>query len=149
MSSNNPQLKSEVAIAIEIDEVPLPSAYGAAELKYFIRRNTQRGTIITLIILLFILLLNFVVDTVQNTEKVNLVAPINKISLEDLPPPGADNTDVPPPPDVIINTGPAARAGNPIPVPDAMIAPDVKEFATDDLMAIASAEGGTGDDISN
>jgi len=141
--------KPEAAIMIGIDEIPLPSQYGAAELKFYIRRNTQRGTLITLILLLLILLLNFVVDTVQSTDKIQLVAPINKISLEDLPPPSAENADIPPPPDVIINTGPATRAGNPIPVPDAMIAPDVKDFATTDLVHISSTEGGDGTDITD
>jgi protein TonB len=48
---------------------------------------------------------------------------------------------------VVINSGPAARAGNPIPIPDAMIAPDLQEFATVDVAARASSEGGSGEDM--
>ena len=43
--------------------------------------------------------------------------------------------------------GPAARAGIPVPVPDAQITPDMQEFATIDVMSRASAEGGSGIDL--
>jgi len=149
MATKIKKIKPEITIVIGKDEVPLPSQYGAAELKVYIRRNTIKGTIVTLLIMLILLIINFVVDTVQNIEKVQFVAPINKISLEDLPPPATDAADLAPPPDVIINSGPAARAGNPIPVPDAMIAPDVKDFATMEIMDKTSSEGGDGTDLSN
>ena len=35
--------KSDIIVIQSMDEIPLPSNYGAAELKYFIRRNTYRG----------------------------------------------------------------------------------------------------------
>lgn len=141
--------KKDVVITIGIDEIPLPSLYGAAEMKYFIRRNTYRGALITLLLLLIILIINIVID-VQKKASLQLVAPVTKLSIEDLPPVDADNADIPPPPDVIINTGPAARAGNPVPVPDAMIAPDVKDFATMDEASKASSQGGgDGTDIGN
>jgi len=138
----------DAAIVISIDEIPLPSLYGAAELKFFIRKNTYRGALVTLLLLLVLIILNIVVDTVQKATAVKLVAPVTKISLEDLPPTDAESTDMAPPPDVIINTGPAARAGNPIPVPDAMLAPDVVDFAKMEEVGMASAEGGTGEDLS-
>ena len=47
------------------------------------------------------------------------------MKLTQLPPPPAQ-TVVPPPP---VAPGPASRAGTPVPVPDALIAPDVKDFA--------------------
>ncbi len=143
-------MKTET-IKIGLDEVPLPSTYGAAELKYFIRKNTVRGVIVASLLLLLLLLINFIFDTVEATLKDDVkVAPITKMTLDDLPPPDADAAaDVPPPPDVVINTGPAARAGNPIPVPDAMIAPDVKDFATVEVQSRASHEGGTGEDMGN
>jgi len=137
----------DAAVVIGMDEIPLPSLYGAAELKIFIRRNTYRGALVTLLLLLVLVILNIVVDKVQKAAAVKLVAPVTKISLEDLPPTETEASDIAPPPEIIINTGPAARAGNPIPVPDAMIAPDVVEFATTDVIDRASTEGGTGEDL--
>ena len=136
-----------VAIAIGLDEIPLPSLYGAAELKFFIRRNTYRGALVTLLLLLILVVLNIVMTNVQVASKAVLVAPVTKMSLEDLPPAETETSDIAPPPDVVINTGPAARAGNPVPVPDAMIAPDVQEFATMDIVDRASSEGGSGEDL--
>ena len=138
---------SNAAIVIGMDEIPLPSLYGAAELKFFIRRNTYRGGLVTLLLLLVLIILNIVVDNVQKAASVQLVAPITKMSLEDLPPAEAETSDMAPPPDVVINTGPAARAGNPVPVPDVMLAPDVADFATIDVANRASTEGGTGEDL--
>jgi len=141
------KVSKDAVIVIGMDEVPLPSTYGAAEMKFFIRRNTYRGALVTLLLLLILLILNVVVDKVQKAASVKLVAPVTKISLEDLPPAESETADVPPPPDVVINSGPAARAGNPVPVPDAMIAPDVQDFATTDIIDRASKEGGTGEDL--
>jgi hypothetical protein len=138
-------VKNDAAITIGIDEIPLPSIYGAAELKFFIRKNSYRAALITLLILLFMFIFNIIVDTVQSASKAQFTAPIIKITLDDLPPPDAESVDIPPP-EVVINTGPAARAGNPIPVPDAMIAPDTKDFATLVDMSQASHTGGDGTD---
>jgi protein TonB len=142
-------IKQRDLVVIGIDEVPLPSTYGAAEMKFFIRKNTYRGALITLVLLLLCLLITFVMDSVQRSATELKVAPITKTSLEDLPPPDAETADLPPPPDIVINTGPAARAGNPVPVPDAMIAPDLQDFATVDVQDRASAEGGSGEDLGN
>ena len=142
--------KSDIIVIQSMDEIPLPSNYGAAELKYFIRRNTYRGALIAFLLIILFLLINFITAKVEENaaRRAEKVAPITKMTLDDLPPPDADAaTDIPPPPDVVINTGPAARAGNPIPVPDAMIAPDVKDFATVDVQARASTVGGDGKDM--
>ena len=144
MSKNN---SNNLAIAIGMDEIPLPSLYGAAEMKFYIRRNSYKATTITIILLLLLVIVNLLIDTVKSTDKIEFAAPITKMSLEDLPPPDMDAAELPPPPDVVINTGPAARAGNPIPVPDAMIAPDVKDFATMDDIDRASSVGGEGIDL--
>lgn len=138
---------AEVAIQIGIDEIPLPSTYGAAELKYHIRQNTYRGGIAALILLLFLLLINIIMVTAERSATDLKVAPITKTSLDELPPQHDAGNELPPPPEIVINTGPAARAGNPIPVPDAMIAPDIQDFATIDVAARASAEGGSGEDM--
>lgn len=139
-------IKMEKSVVIGVDEIPLPSTYGAAEMKFYIRRNTYRGALITFALLLLFLLLSFVVDKVQSAQSVQLVAPITKMSLEDLAPADDAGAEVPPP-DIVINTGPAARAGNPVPVPDAMVAPDLQDFATVDVQSKASHEGGTGEDM--
>ena len=150
MSKLKVKANKDVVLVPSADEIPLPSTYGAAELKYFIRRNTYRGALCALILILLFLLINFITAKVEENAKSKeiKVAPITKMTLDDLPPPDADaGVDIPPPPDVVINSGPAARAGNPIPVPDAMIAPDVKDFATVDVQARASTVGGDGEDM--
>ncbi len=80
------------------------------------------------------------------TEGSNRVT-IAKITLSKLPPPPptAEPTAVAPPP-VSDSHGPAARAGTPVPVPDALVAPDVKDFANIDQISRASAKGGDGVD---
>jgi protein TonB len=141
------KIKSGPVFVIGMDEIPLPSDYGAAEMKFYIRRNTYRGAIITLLLLLLFLLFNVIKGQVERSAADIKVAPITKMSLEDLPPADAETSELPPPPDVVINTGPAVRAGNPVPVPDAMIAPDVQDFATIDVQDRSSHKGGTGEDL--
>jgi protein TonB len=109
--------------------------YGAAELKEIINRNTVRAFVYVTSTLLLLLLLRFTYDVVQpwlfpkpEIVRVKLV----RASLDALPPP---------PP-----AGPAARAGTPVAVPDAMLAPDAKDFANIDEIDRASAIGGSGVD---
>ena len=141
-------IEPDAIIAFGMDEVPLPSLYGAAEMKHFIRKNTYRGAIITLLLLLLLLLITFIMHTVERQYAADAkLAPIIRTTLEDLPPQSSETADIAPPPDLVINTGPAARAGNPVPVPDALIAPDLQDFATVDVIDRAAAEGGTGEDL--
>ncbi len=81
--------------------------------------------------------------TVEGGRQINSA----KILLSKLPPPPAasDPMAVPPPPPTD-NHGPAARAGTPVPVPDALVAPDVKDFANIDQISRASSKGGDGAD---
>lgn len=132
-----------------IDEVPLPCPYGAAELKTFIRRHTIRGILITVALLILFFVTFFVTNKIQEAaNKAPKIAPMVKLSLENLPPPTDALDNIPPPPtQQIINTGPAARAGTPVPVPDAQITPDMKDFATVNEIARASAVGGDGVDL--
>ncbi|MCU0427337.1 MAG: TonB family protein [Candidatus Kapabacteria bacterium] len=71
-----------------------------------------------------------------------------KIVLSKLPPPPSQTADplVAPPPPTTADHGPAARAGTPVPVPDALVAPDVKDFANIDQISRASTKGGDGVD---
>lgn len=130
-------------------EMPPPSGYGAIELKELIRKFTLRGFLITVGMTLLILLLYFgMVKIQESANAAPKLAPLVKLKLDQLAPPDQE-TDAPPPPpsEQIINTGPAARAGIPMPVPDAMIKPDMQEFATVKELGRASAEGGSGVDL--
>jgi protein TonB len=131
-------------------EVP---QYGAKELKDYINKSTIRGFIATVSLLLLLFLIWFTVQKITAEDATTrVVAPKVKISLSDLPPPpqAADVPPVPPPPQVTqmqAASGPASRAGNPVPVPDEMIAPDIKEFASTNEISRASVEGGEGQDF--
>jgi TonB family protein len=72
---------------------------------------------------------------------------IAKIVLSKLPPPPvADANAIAPPPPVAVSQGPTARAGTPVPVPDALVAPDLKDFANIDQISRATTKGGNGVD---
>lgn len=130
--------------------IVMPAAvdYGAIELKEFIRISTYRSFVITISSLILLFGAYGLIQKVQSASKAApKMAPIVKMSLEDLPPPNSEEADVAPPPQEIMNTGPAARAGTPIPVPDAQITADMQDFAKLDELSRASAEGGTGEDL--
>jgi len=123
--------------------------YGASELKAIINKNTVRAFIVTSSVLL-LLLLGYVVSEII-AERMRVPIPkvrMSRVSLESLaPPPSSDDAPPPPPPtETIVNTGPAARAGTPVPVPDALLAPDAKDFANIDEVNRASSVGGDGND---
>ncbi|MBS1912463.1 MAG: energy transducer TonB [Bacteroidetes bacterium] len=79
-------------------------------------------------------------------------APVNKINLTNLaPPPAQDNAPPPPPPPMVPpqlqtggNGGVAARAGTPVAVPDALIDPQMKDFAKMTEVSVATPQGGDG-----
>ncbi|MCE5305970.1 MAG: TonB family protein [Chloroherpetonaceae bacterium] len=123
--------------------------YGAVELKGVIRKNTVKGFIITAVISLLLFLLYFGWVKLQAARpEVKKFAPIAKIDIVDLPPTDQATEDAPPPPaEQILNAGPAARAGTPVPVPEAMITPDMQEFATIDVQSRAGSKGGSGIDV--
>jgi len=129
-------------------EIPVASDYGAVELKKWINKHTIRGFVITIALFLLIILLYWGFVTISEASRSILkTAPLVKLKLENLPPPGADEEMPPPPTETIMNTGPAARAGTPVPVPDAQITEDLQEFADMDVLSRASAEGGDGIDL--
>lgn len=129
-----------------IVKMPEPSTYGAVELKKYIKKYTIRGFIYTVVGLLAILLLLFVFNKVTEKKTVKLAAaPISKIQIS-APPPDATqeveevNTEVP---QEVVEFATIAKAGNPVPVPDAEVA-DLKEFASfDQLSESLSRETGT------
>lgn len=123
--------------------------YGAQEIKELIRQNTRKAFIRVMTLLLLIAFYTFVGPIISEwifpSPKVVKVR-LAKISLDALPPPQSQTEEAPPPPPVSEPTGPAARAGTPVPVPDAELAPDVKDFANVDEINRASAVGGSGED---
>ena len=130
--------------------MPEPSGYGAVELKQFIRRYTFRGFVVTVAIVLLLLLLYFLTGVITSAADVKpKLAPIVKLRLDELPPPESASEDAPPTPPTqqIINSGPASRAGTPVPVPEAMIKEDLKDFATINELSRASSQGGEGVDL--
>lgn len=126
--------------------------YGAANFKKVIDINTRKAAAFTLSLLLLLWLFNVMYPKLEewffpppNVVKVKLA----KVSLDALPPPPSNNNEPPPPPpptNVPPPSGPAARAGTPVAVPDAMLAEDLKDFANIDEIARASAIGGDGQD---
>ncbi len=127
-------------------EIPQGSGYGAVELKQFIAKNTYKGFIFTTALLIILLLTYYFILKNQEAARNAVVpmAPIVKINIEDLPPQEQESMDLAPPPQMIVNTGPASRAGTPIAVPDAQITADMKDFAKMDELSRASSVGGDG-----
>jgi periplasmic protein TonB len=118
--------------------------YGAQELKAYIPKATQRGFVAAmLLILLFIG--GYWVFLRATTLGIKKGPAVNKMKLTNIPPPPTQTEAAPPPPPTT-TPGPAARAGTPVPVPDALIAPDVKDFANVDEISRASTTGGDGND---
>jgi periplasmic protein TonB len=148
-SMNTPvQTPPELAakLATPATSINALTPYGAPEIKNYIQQSTWRGFTITVIasaLLLFVYSVYVNMSAAKNTRKVV----INKMKLTQLPPPPTadENTPPPPPPPTTI-AGPAARAGTPIPVPDALVTPDMKDFASVEDVSRASTTGGDGDD---
>ncbi len=120
--------------------------YGAPELKEAIKKNTRNGFIGAMLLTLLLFLVYYGYAAFQQRSARIRKAPVAKIKLENLPPPPQQAESAPPPPPPQVVAGPAARAGTPVPVPDALIAPDVKDFAKMDEVSRASTTGGDGSD---
>lgn len=118
--------------------------YGAPEIKAFIPKATQRGFLWAML-LMILLIGGYSIFVVAGRMGVKKGPPVNKMKLTNLPPPPAQTEAAPPPPPTTA-PGPAARAGTPVPVPDALVAPDVKDFANVDEISRASTTGGDGTD---
>ncbi len=134
MSSNN------VSIAI-----PVQSSYGAVELKELIRRNTWRSFIITLIVVILLLIINIVMAlTSSDSDKVIGPPVVSRLDLIQPPTEDSETEEAAPPPDAqqIVNYGMEARAGTPVPIPDADITEELADFA--DVKDIQSALHETG-----
>ncbi len=112
-------------------QLPNPPTYGAVELKEWIKKYTYKGFIYTVILLLLLMVLYFVYGKATEKPVVKLAAPpISKIQittpLQDETKDDQTATQEAPPEDVDIAT--IAKAGNPVPVPDAEVV-ELKDFA--------------------
>jgi TonB family protein len=125
--------------------------YGAFELKEQIQKYSQKAAIYTLSALFLILLFVWITGKLTKSESIEILRlEVVKVEMMDLPPASAEQEiEIPPAPPTptVVTGGPAARAGTPIPIPDAEISPDLQEFASTDDMFRASAEGGDGVDL--
>ncbi|NLO19929.1 MAG: energy transducer TonB [Ignavibacteria bacterium] len=129
--------------------IPTKSTYGAVEIKEFIRKNTWRSFIITIIAVILLLIINIVL-ALTSTGSDNVIAPpvISKFDLIQAPQEESGEIDeAAPPPDAqqIVNYGMEARAGTPVPIPDADITQDLAEFAEVKDLERALRETGTVD----
>lgn len=124
--------------------------YGATEIKELIRKNTETAFKVTMSLLLLLALYTFVGPYISEllfpSPKVVKVK-LSRLSLEALPPPQSQTEEAPPPPPPsALPPAPAARAGTPVPVPDAEITADMQDFANVDQINRSSSTGGSGED---
>ncbi len=112
--------------------IPPPSTYGAVEIKEWIKKYTYRGFIYTVIGIIVLALLFIGWGLATEKKEVKMAAPpISKIQIQ-APMEDQSSKDEQaasqeaPPEDVDIAT--IAKAGNPVPVPDAEVT-ELKDFA--------------------
>ena len=136
----------------KIITVDLPKAknYGAVELTELIKKHTMRGVLAALGLTIALFLFVLISAALQYQVYFAPITSINSVDISTITSndQDVDETDLnAPPPEVIINTGPASRAGNPVAAPDAEITPDMQDFSAMDEIDRASSEGGDGDDL--
>ena len=113
--------------------------YGAYELKKIIRIFTLRGFYY---VMAFLILCIIAVFAFSLREKKVYKTPYRSMArLDMIDTPISEDAAPPPPPPEIIVTGTLAQAGNPVPVPDAMVAPD-QIFASVDEISTSSSQIG-------
>lgn len=126
--------------------LPHREAYGAPELKENIRKHTIRGFIASISTLIVFLIIYTILVNRDTTVPVSPVIPVSINTLTNLEEAKDDQPTAPQDLQPMMNSGPAARAGNPVPAPDSEITPDMQEFAKVEEVARASSEGGSGID---
>ena len=113
--------------------------YGAYELKKIIKAFTLRGFYY---VMAFLILCIIAVFAFSLREKKVYKTPYRSMArLDMIDTPISEDAAPPPPPPEIIVTGTLAQAGNPVPVPDAMVAPD-QIFASVDEISTSSSQIG-------
>ncbi len=124
--------------------LPPPSTYGAVEIKEIIRKYTIRGFIYAMSFVVLLFVGYYVYGKASEKKVVRLAAPpISKIQIS-APPPDAtqEQTQTAEMPPEVIEFATIAKAGNPVPVPDAEVT-ELKDFADfDKLSESLSSETG-------
>lgn len=129
-----------------IIQLPEPSTYGAVELKVWIKKYTLRGFLYTAALILLMIIGIFALNKANESKNVKLAkAPVSKIQIT-APPPDATQEEevvVEEMPQDVVELATLAKAGNPVPVPDAEVT-ELKDFASfDQLSESLSKETGT------
>jgi protein TonB len=132
--------------------IPEALRYGAAELKKVYNRNLGMALGISVGIHLALIGLYIFGLNIGKADSEGKAAPVSKVKLTTLAPPPVEDATPPPPPPMIppqLQTGGggggvASRAGTPVAVPDALLDPQVQDFATTAEIPVATPEGGDG-----
>lgn len=126
-------------------EIPNISTYGAVEIKEFIRKNTWKGFFMTLGLVLLFFILYYGIGMLSTEEQVkNFSVPISGDIVIQAPSQSEEAVEeAAPPPKEVVQLATKARAGTPVPVPDADIQEELKEFAAFDEIdqSLAANEG--------
>jgi len=113
--------------------------YGAFEVQKLIKIFTLRGFYYVIGFLLVVIISVFAFASREKTLYKSPYRSIARLDMIDAPA-DAEAPPPPPPPDVVIQ-GTLAQAGNPVPVPDALVAPD-QVFASVDEISTSSSQIG-------
>jgi TonB family protein len=134
--------------------VTLPNRvkYVAFELQKQIQKNTRLGMYVAYIALTIVLGVYLGIQATQEEFVAPTIVPIGSLIVEAIDNAEEDSAEeekiqAEPQTQEIIQHGPAARAGTPVPVPDSEITADMQEFADMDVVDRASSEGGDGIDL--
>ena len=112
--------------------------YGAFEVQKLIKIFTLRGFYYVIGFLLLVIILVFAFASRETTFYKSPYRSIARLDMIDAP---VDAEAPPPPPPDIVIQGALAQAGNPVPVPDALVAPD-QVFASVDEISTSSSQVG-------
>ena len=112
--------------------------YGAFEVQKLIKIFTLRGFYYVIGFLLLVIIVVFAFASRETTFYKSPYRSIARLDMIDAP---VDAEAPPPPPPDIVIQGTLAQAGNPVPVPDALVAPD-QVFASVDEISTSSSQVG-------
>lgn len=128
--------------AINANILDLVPNYGAKEIKVFIRKNTFNAFGITSFIFLAIFIaILFQIESFNSNIKKTKVISIGRTDLFDLVQEKPIDAIINVPKEFAFAGNVKERAGNPVPVPDAVVSPDSPDFADFGKMRNASADG--------
>lgn len=118
-------------------QLPAPSTYGAVEIKEIIKKYTVRGFLYTMGVIILMIIMFFAANKVSEMKTVKKAAPpVSKISITAPPPDATQEEEVVTQemPQDMVELATLAKAGNPVPVPDAEVT-ELKDFASFDQLS--------------